>query len=307
MPTSNYLKPQFSFCFILQNISFSRSENTWSGLAWGSGAAASSGLRARWPRLGGTLAPRCGGLGHGQLKVIPLLPFRRLRSARSWRPSPHTHSSGFGEPRAFWSLRRIIGSYWILADRAFLCILTFPSYLPARPSASPSCISHPKSTSLPGSLSPVAISNAAVSIFRFIAAAAAFSSFRFGGWGRLFLTAALIHMLSCHIRRVTATCLFCMLLDLLWVGSCICVASWDVVGGYPCFQAGCLPRSPACSLLKKSAEKWEQWAWSGPLAVGQRGFWMQKTRIMLSWDPGSESALPGISRNTASLVRYMAS
>lgn len=32
MPTSNYLKPQFSFCFILQNISFSLSENTSFGL-----------------------------------------------------------------------------------------------------------------------------------------------------------------------------------------------------------------------------------------------------------------------------------
>lgn len=213
MPTSNYLKPQFSFCFILQNISFSRSENTWSGLARGSGAAASFGLRARRPRLGGTLAPRCGGLGHDQLKVIPLLPFQRLRSARSWRPSPHSHSSGFGEPRASLSLRRIIGSYWILADRAFLCILTFLSYLPARPSASLSCISHPKSSSSPGSLSPLAISNAAVFIFRFIAAVAPFSSSSFGGWGRLFLTAALTHVLSCHIRRVIPTCLFCMLLD----------------------------------------------------------------------------------------------
>ena len=58
MPTSNYLKPQFLFCFILQNISFSLSENTSFGLC--DLAERPPGLHGRRLRLGGTLAPRWG-------------------------------------------------------------------------------------------------------------------------------------------------------------------------------------------------------------------------------------------------------
>lgn len=88
MPTSNYPKPQFSFGFILQNISFSLGENTSRGLE----SQRSGRLRPARPpapargHFGSALRPPPG--QRVQLKVIPLLPFQWFRSERWWRPSP---------------------------------------------------------------------------------------------------------------------------------------------------------------------------------------------------------------------------
>lgn len=56
----------------------------------------------------------------------------------------------------------------MLAPRGFLCILTCPSHLLARPSAPLSCISHSESSFLPDSFSPLEISDAAVSVLSLV-------------------------------------------------------------------------------------------------------------------------------------------
>lgn len=132
MPTSNYLKPQFSFCFILQNISFSLSENTSSGL-WSSRSGRPWPARPPPPARGhfGSalgLPGACPPQGYSPL-AIPVVLLRAVGGAPP--PTPTCLVSGSLIPP-----RPCGGSYWILADRAFLCILTFPSHLPARPSAS---------------------------------------------------------------------------------------------------------------------------------------------------------------------------
>lgn len=138
MPTSNYLKPQFSFCFILQNISFPPSENT----SFGPGCRSCGA-----PRLGGVVAPRCapgraawGRRGAAGPRALPLPLSSQPRSCRravpgTWRWPFVLLATPFFFPFASWSRLLPLGFGLDLARSLLL-----PSPVLTRANLASSCI-----------------------------------------------------------------------------------------------------------------------------------------------------------------------
>lgn len=182
------------------------------------------------------------------------------------------------------------GSYWILADRAFRCVLTFPCYLPARPSAPPSCISHSGSRPLTVSLSFSLWDFKHSSLYLLSVAAAFYSFFSFRRRGAALVDGSSHVCSPATLRMMILTFpFFCMLRDslLLWFriwhlldvfGSIVECGLW-----MPQLPGWFTPQPPGpVPWLERELAELRKNESLGLWTTDQRGFWMQKTRIMLS-------------------------
>lgn len=188
-----------------------------------------------------------------------------------------------------------------MADRGCFCILTFPSHLPARPSASPGCISHPASSSRPVALLPSDVAVEHRTPWSLFAVYCPFFFFFLfilvgrGGCPQLKLTptcstatlTGIIPTFPLHAHRFSLTPIW----GLTPFGR-VRGASWDVaVGG---------PASRLAALLGPTSTR----AWGREPQIREDGHRNQSYVVLGPW---RGERVAGISGNTASLVRSMAS